>query len=220
MKRYLGFWIVAAALAGSLPSAYARSSAGGSPNVATPGVATENRMVEAGRVMAPIAHIIHCQTYRAECRKSRTRGPIRLDAARWRQLQTVNRHFNRTIAPASDKNLHATIDVWSVGGQFGDCEDYAIAKRSTLIASGWPASAVVLAMVRNQPGAGHLVAVVRTNRGDFVLDNLTLRIRRWDRTGYIWVKQQSAKDPHIWVQITKAPPQSMVALKIAWIDWR
>ena len=44
---------------------------------------------------------------------------------------------------------------------------------------------------------------VRTDRGDFVLDNMKPQIRRWDKTGYVFIKRQSQKNPQVWVALTK-----------------
>ena len=49
---------------------------------------------------------------------------------------------------------------------------------------------------------------VKTDRGEFVLDNMTDRIVSWDKTGYRFVKRQSQEDQNVWVSIgepTEAP---------------
>lgn len=42
---------------------------------------------------------------------------------------------------------------------------------------------------------------VKTDKGDFILDNLVDNIRSWDATGYYFLKRQSQQDPNIWVSI-------------------
>lgn len=42
---------------------------------------------------------------------------------------------------------------------------------------------------------------VRTDHGDFVLDNLRSRVVAADRTGYRWVARQSSIHPRLWVRI-------------------
>lgn len=163
-------------------------------------------MAEGRRVMAPVAHTVHCVTFGNECRKSGANVRAAMTPARWVDLESVNRRVNGNIRPLSDKAAYGKSDVWSLGGRRGDCEDYAITKRHELIARGWSSSSVLLAVLRDRRGRSHAVAVIRTDRGDYVLDNLTSEIRKWDRTGYRWIKRQSARDPRIWVRVEKAAP--------------
>ena len=53
----------------------------------------------------------------------------------------------------------------------GDCEDYALLKRHTLIRKGWPVGSLLLTVVRDEKGEGHAVLTARTKQGDFILDN-------------------------------------------------
>jgi len=55
--------------------------------------------------------------------------------------------------------------------------------------------------VRDLDGEGHAILTVKTDRGEFVLDNLTDEIRPWDATGYRFVKRQSQSDPNVWVDL-------------------
>ncbi|MBV9705214.1 MAG: transglutaminase-like cysteine peptidase, partial [Methylobacteriaceae bacterium] len=48
---------------------------------------------------------------------------------------------------------------------------------------------------------GHAILTVRTDHGEFVLDNLSSEVRPWDATGYRFVKRQSQEDPNVWVSI-------------------
>lgn len=169
--------------------------------VLAPAVPDASRMIEGKRTMAPVPHVIHCRANRAECRGSGVRAPVRLTAALWRQLRAVNARVNGAIRPVADAAAHGRADVWTVAARTGDCEDYAIAKRHELIRLGWSPSNVLLAVVLDTEGGGHAVAVVRTDRGDLVLDNLTGRIVSWDKTGYTWIKRQSTSDPRVWVKV-------------------
>ena len=55
-----------------------------------------------------------------------------------------------------------------------------------------------MTIVRDVEGQGHVILTVATDRGDFILDNLTDEIRPWTATGYRFVKRQSREDPNIW----------------------
>jgi predicted transglutaminase-like cysteine proteinase len=72
------------------------------------------------------------------------------------------------------------------------------------MATGVPAKALRLAVVKTPSGIGHLVLVVATSKGDVVLDNLTGAILPWQQTGYQWLKIQSASDARFWYSV-KAP---------------
>ena len=42
--------------------------------------------------------------------------------------------------------------------------------------------------------------LVRTDKGDYVLDNLTPLIKPWKSVPYTWIKWQSRNDPNVWVR--------------------
>ena len=56
-------------------------------------------------------------------------------------------------------------------GKYGDCEDYALAKRSALLQAGWPKDKLGLCVCYTQSGEGHCVLWVDTDKGSFILDN-------------------------------------------------
>lgn len=124
-------------------------------------------------------------------------APAPLDAARWDQLRRVNRDLNWAIRPVADRGR----DHWTLGTYRGDCEDYAIAKKHALIQAGWAPDQLLYAVVEGRASPYHLVLVVRTDRGDYVLDNLTDRIRPWADSGYRFVIRQTAADPTRWVTV-------------------
>ena len=50
------------------------------------------------------------------------------------------------------------------------------------------------------------------DRGDLILDNMREEIVSWDRTGYRFVKRQSALNPNDWVSIQiQGDPKTAVA---------
>ena len=66
---------------------------------------------------------------------------------------------------------------------------------------GFPRQALLMTIVRDQEGNGHTILTVKTDRGDYVLDNMAAEIRSWDETGYKFVKRQSQTDPNIWLAV-------------------
>jgi predicted transglutaminase-like cysteine proteinase len=127
-----------------------------------------------------------------------------------RKLASINAFVNSSIEPVLDSEHAGVVDAWDypTDGK-GDCEDYALLKRRLLIEAGFPRAALLLAVVKDEQGDGHSVLLARTNRGDFVLDNLADEIKPWTRAPYRFVKRQSQEDPNVWVAI--GPPTAAPA---------
>ncbi len=117
------------------------------------------------------------------------------------QLLTVNANWNFAIQPVTDEDLYRTAEFWTYPNGYGDCEDYALAKRRDLINAGWPASALLMAVVKQPNGEGHAVLLVRTDRGDLVLDNQVGSVDLWSNTPYKFLKRQSQADAGQWVDM-------------------
>ena len=60
---------------------------------------------------------------------------------------------------------------------------------------------MLMTVVRKPDGEGHAVLTVRTDKGDFILDNLTDQVRTWDQTGYRFLKRQASDNTGRWVSI-------------------
>lgn len=67
--------------------------------------------------------------------------------------------------------------------------------------SGIPLSNLLITVVRKPDGEGHAVLTVRTDKGDFVLDNLAAAVKLWDETGYRYLKRQASDHTGRWVSI-------------------
>ena len=113
------------------------------------------------------------------------------------------------IEPKSDIDIYGKEEVWTYPDQAGDCEDYVLLKRQLLINEGLSPSDLLITVVRKPDGEGHAVLTVRTNRGDFVLDNLTTKVMLWKDTPYTYLKRQSARHAGHWVSI-EMPDQTVV----------
>jgi len=70
-----------------------------------------------------------------------------------------------------------------------------------LMAMGYPARAMRMAVVVNPEGEGHAVLVVRSSDGDFVLDNRTSTVLPWYAARYTWVKRESDDGSDSWVAL-------------------
>ena len=141
---------------------------------------------------APKAYKKFCLSNPDECRQGGAQV-VAYDARLMQKLRKVNNKVNRGIKWTKDHG-----NVWKIGLGRGDCEDYALTKRSKLVKMGVPASSLRMAVVKDRKGRGHAVLVVRTSRGDLVLDNLTSRIKKRETTPYRWIGIASA-NPRRWL---------------------
>lgn len=125
---------------------------------------------------------------------ARSAGPVTLTPERMAQLQQVNSHVNSTIVEVSDMEQYGREDVWTLptSGK-GDCEDFALLKRKMLIERGWPASSLSITVGATSQGEAHAVLMVSTDRGQYVLDNLTSSILPPAQTGHVFYARQSGR---------------------------
>jgi len=79
-------------------------------------------------------------------------------------------------------------------------------KRKMLIDAGWPREALLITVVRDKKGEGHAVLTVKSDKGEFVLDNQNEEVLAWTETGYRFVKRQSQSDPNLWVSLGDSRP--------------
>jgi predicted transglutaminase-like cysteine proteinase len=180
--------------------------------------AFENRAVTMrtfGAAPPPYGFVRFCEANPLECRTTASRPEPRVAATveRLAELDTVNRLVNRTIEPATDLEIYGVQEHWTLPTLRGDCEDYALLKRKLLIQRGWPASALLLTVVKDEKGEGHAVLTARTAQGDFVLDNKVEDIRLWHATSYDFVMRQSFVEPRAWVFLD--PREAETPLPIA-----
>jgi predicted transglutaminase-like cysteine proteinase len=136
---------------------------------------------------------------------------ITLNAQIWRTIVSVNRTVNRKIEPMADQEHWGVVDSWDLPTDgYGDCEDYQLLKRRLLVEAGLPRRALRMAVVVDEKGEGHAVLMVRTDRGDFVLDNKVDTILPWHQTGYVYVKREG-HDSTAWVSLGGARSPTVTA---------
>lgn len=155
-----------------------------------------------GPTSIPIGAAEFCQKHREECAPNASVvDAVELTQALWTELLGINAHVNATVKPVTDQDLYQVAEYWTYPSGFGDCEDIALEKRRELIAAGWAASTLMIAVVREKDGAGHAVLMVRTDRGDLILDNQDGMVLVWTETPYRYLKRQSQANPGQWVDI-------------------
>lgn len=155
-----------------------------------------------GQTSIPVGHAEFCQRRPFDCQPMQMVNNVTLSDALWRDLQEVNNHFNTTVTAASDRDIYGVEEFWTFPSRgYGDCEDFALAKRAALIERGWPASTLLVSVVMQPNGEGHAVLMVRTDRGDLILDNQQALIKVWTDTPYTFLKRQSQAHAGQWVDI-------------------
>ena len=152
---------------------------------------------------APIGWIEFCVAYEPEC-KTKPTPPrdVMLSVQAWKDLERVNLFVNTHVKPMTDMEHWGVIERWSLPTDgYGDCEDYVLLKRKMLIDAGWPREALLITVVRDKKGEGHAVLTVKTDKGEFILDNQNENVVPWTETGYRFVKRQSQGDQNVWVSL-------------------
>jgi predicted transglutaminase-like cysteine proteinase len=151
----------------------------------------------------PIGWIEFCVEHAPEC-KTKPLQPrdVVLSRHAWNDLERVNRWVNTHIKPMTDWEHWGVVERWNYPDDgYGDCEDYVLLKRRMLMQVGWPREALLITVVRDKHGDGHAVLTVKTDQGEYILDNQNDQILLWSDTGYRFVKRQSQADPNIWVSL-------------------
>lgn len=167
-----------------------------------------------GITSIPVGASEFCKSHRSECKANPNAvGATVLTEARWAQLVQVNNVVNAAVTAMTDEDYYQVAEYWAYPDDgYGDCEDFALAKRKALIEAGWNPSTLLVTVVREAKGTGHAVLMVRTDRGDLVLDNQDGRILVWNETPYTYLKRQSQADAGQWVDLVD-PRTTFVASK-------
>ena len=152
---------------------------------------------------APIGWTDFCAQSPRECdgRPLEARDVV-LSQKAWKDLIRINKWVNDSIKPMTDMDHWGVIERWSYPDDgYGDCEDYVLLKRRMLMQAGWPRQALLITVVRDLKGEGHAVLTVKTDKGEFILDNQEDQILLWSETSYHFVKRQSQADQNVWVAL-------------------
>ena len=169
--------------------------------------------VRRSQTSAPIGWIQFCVEYDPECKtKPSMPRDVVLSAQAWKDLVRVNRWVNANVRPITDLEHWGVVERWNYPDDgYGDCEDYVLEKRRMLMQAGWPREALLITVVRDQNGDGHAVLTVKTDKGEFILDNQRDEILLWSDTGYRFVKRQSQSDPNVWVSLGEPRPAPLTS---------
>lgn len=125
---------------------------------------------------------------------------LELDAGGWAQLSAVAA-AGFAIPDRRDAERFHRADHWELadaGG--GDCEDKALAARAALLARGWSAGDLRVALVWTELREYHAVLTIDVVRhgaaATYVIDNRFPWVLGWDaltRHGYRWDRRQAGR---------------------------
>ncbi|MHA1523817.1 MAG: transglutaminase-like cysteine peptidase [Alphaproteobacteria bacterium] len=159
-------------------------------------------MREYGRTATPVGYLGYCRRNPQDCQSKQVKAEtVTMNKQRWAELNRVNLFANRSVVPVSDQDLYRRPEYWTLPGQYGDCEDYVLLKRKMLVEKGWPESALLITVLRDERQAGHAVLTVATDMGDLILDNRKELINAWADTPYTYYLRQSRTNPSKWVAL-------------------
>lgn len=153
-----------------------------------------------GLTSIPYGHKDYCERSPRDCRSHAVLAPLKLTPQRLSLLQSVNSSVNARIKAVSDQENYGKRDYWTIpiNGK-GDCEDYVLMKRAKLMARGIAPSQLLITMV--QGSEAHVVLTVRTDHGDYILDNMSRDVLPVEKTSYRYIKMQSPSHSGQWVSI-------------------
>ncbi len=192
-------WSKAAVVAGAALASLAAVAS----SAAAPALPRASFAALGGRTSVPYGWVDFCNRYGPECDvQPLDPADVDLTPLAFKDIERVDRQVNAAVTPVTDMDHWGVVDRWDypTDGK-GDCEDYALLKRKVLIARGYPRQALLITVVKDLEGEGHAILTVKTNRGEFVLDNLNDKVLAWSDTGYTFVKRQSQTDPNVWQSI-------------------
>jgi len=203
-------WIKAAAAASLIISAAATTTAHAQNNRQSPvttgalSPATSLQVARSGDTRPPIGWVQFCanRAYAAECSVNPAEpDKVELTSRVWKMVTSVNVRVNNEIEPVTDMDHWGIIERWDMAEDGrGDCEEYVNIKRKRLVEAGIPRRALRIVVVIDEENAGHAVLMLRTDKGDFILDNKRNAVLAWHQTGYVFIKRES-QDRQEWVAL-------------------
>src|SRR4051794_15768175 len=146
-----------------------------------------------------------CKRLPSECKIDLSEPAVlTLTPAAWDLIRATNDRVNAAIKPRTDREHWGVEDRWDYPDDgYGDCEDYQLLKRKLLSEGGLPRRAMRMTVVIDKEGDGHAVLTIRTDHGDFILDNKTDAVLAWNKTGYEFIKREGSEGA-AWVALGDA----------------
>lgn len=177
-KRRLGVWPIV--LLGLLPLIGNGASAEGADTI------TSTMRLPVRRVGKPPAQYVEfCNANPGHCDMVGASVLVHSDAL-MQVIAHVNREVNAAYRLVPDLEAHDAEDLWSYPSRgMADCEDFALEKRKRLVERGLARAALTIGIVQQKKLlCWHVVLLVETSIGTYVLDNITDDILPWSQSQY------------------------------------
>ncbi len=207
LSFYRGSLLAALMVVAGATTAQAQAELAALPRAGAP-------IVASGDARAPYAWVDFCKRKPAECLVNPAEPEIvEMTPKLWKTLVSFNSRINREIEAITDQDHWGVVDRWDIpeDGK-GDCEDYVLLKRKRLAEAGIPRRAMRATVVIDEENAGHAVLMIRTDRGDYILDNKRNAILPWSQTGYVYVKRE-AQDQTGWTSLGGQATSTVASLR-------
>jgi predicted transglutaminase-like cysteine proteinase len=175
---------------------------------------TKSATLEHGRVSStPFGWVDFCKRNASDCTfRSDREKIIKLIEKEWDKIVRINDKVNREITAVTDLDYFGQAEYWTYPvNNKGDCEDFALQKRKLLAQAGLPMEALLITIVKDSNNEGHAVLTVRTDYGDFILDNQEDLVKLWHNTGYKFLKRMSPTNPNDWLLLNPGAVDSVAA---------
>ncbi len=183
------------------------SSSNSSSSNSSSSYSSSSQAPTAQETLPPIGWVQLCRDYAKDKRQpcSNDNLPaldVKLDDIAWKAMLKINAAVNNEIEPVTDMEHWGVVDQWDFpDDKKGDCEDYVLEKRQRLMGLGFPRQALLVTVVRDLQGEGHAILTIKTDKGDYILDNMNAKVLPWTTTGYKYIKRQSQENPNRWVSL-------------------
>jgi predicted transglutaminase-like cysteine proteinase len=127
---------------------------------------------------------------------------LRLDQINTHKVKTVislNQHINNAVKYVEDHQK----DKWEIARESGDCEDFVLRKLNDIVYKGklLPRSCFSIALCTIETRKLHLVLILHTSDGDYVLDSRFDHITTWNNLPYNWLSIEGQKNSRSWTMI-------------------
>jgi predicted transglutaminase-like cysteine proteinase len=159
--------------------------------------------LKTGEAPPPPGFVAFCQRYPGQC-EADAAAPrrIALTPDMLQVMRLVNVAMNRSIRPEEDRAHYGLDEYWTIPlDGYGDCDEYVLVKRKALLDLGFPEPSLRIAEVFAPRFVRHVVLIVSTDKGNYVLDNLKDDVATWDRAAYGWVKWQDPQSSSGWMSL-------------------
>ncbi len=165
-----------------------------------------------GQARPIVGWVEFCARYASECAVDPSEpAQVTLTPRLWQTVTGINRQVNTSLRAVTDMEHWGVPDRWDLAEDgSGDCEDFQLLKRKLLAQAGLPRRAMRMTVVIDEKGEGHAVLMLRTDRGDLVLDNKTSAVLPWHRTGYTFIKREGQASA-AWVSLGRATTPTVTA---------